>query len=143
MKLLVILVFFVSLVFSANMTRLSSTNVVRDFDNSLEWIDNKTNIELLLSHKEAVKYCEELNYGGASNWRIPHIDEFKLIVDKKNERNYINRAFKYNVPSGYWAKTAHFRTFWYYADYMHFISGTEYYDSRHKSKYVRCIRDLK
>lgn len=142
MKNLILILIFSSFVFSS-MIRISSTGTVRDAKTSLVWIDNKTSVELQLTHKEAVPYCEELNYGGASNWRIPNIEEFATIVDKKNENSYINKAFKYNVPSGYWALKAHARTFWYYADYMHFVSGTPYFDSRHKKKYVRCVRDLK
>ncbi len=106
------------------------------------WIDNVTVIKLTKTHEDATKYCETLSYSGYDNWRVPEIEEFKLIVDKKNERNYINRAFRFNVPDGYWARKAHWRTFWFYADYMHFVSGTPYYDSRHKTKYVRCVRDI-
>ena len=96
-----------------------------------------------MSHKQAEPYCENLTYAGYSDWRLPHIDEFELIVNKKNTRTYINRAFRYNRAAGYWAETAHMRTFWFYADYMHFISGTPYYDNRDKSKYVRCVRDTR
>ena len=60
-------------------------------------------------------YCEELKFAGYSDWRIPKIEEFETIVDKKNFKNYINKAFKYNVPDGYWAEKAHWRTLWYNA----------------------------
>jgi hypothetical protein len=72
---------------------------------------------------------------------LPKIEEYELIVDKKNIKNYINKSFKFNIPDGYWAQKAHWRTLWFYADYMHFISGTAYFDSRHKKKYVRCVRN--
>ena len=56
-------------------------------------------------------------------------------------KNYVNKAFKYNVPDGYWAFKAHWRTLWFNADYMHFVSGTPYFDNRKKKKYVRCVKN--
>lgn len=142
MKLLFCL-FIATFLYANDFQRESNLNVVVDKTNSLMWQDSISVIKIKKTHKEAPTYCEELAHAGYSDWRLPTIDELKLIVDKKNEINYINRKFRYNVPAGYWAKKAHWRTLWYYADYMHFISGTAYFDSRHKRKYVRCIRDIK
>ena len=142
MKILFLLILFFSFLIGNNLKRSASAKVVIDQQNSLMWIDDRTVIDLMLTHEEATKYCEDLNHAGYSNWRLPDIKEFKLIVDKKNERNYINKRFRYNVPDGYWASKAHWRTLWFYADYMYFISGTPYYDSRHKKKYVRCVRSM-
>lgn len=142
MRYLFLMFFIISLSFSSDFRRDTSSKVVVDSANKLMWIDNVTVIKLTKTHEDATKYCETLSYAGYANWRVPEIEEFKLIVDKKNERNYINRAFRFNVPDGYWARKAHWRTFWFYADYMHFVSGTPYYDSRHKTKYVRCVRDI-
>lgn len=142
MRLLFLFLLFVSLSFSANLKRNSSQNVVVDSDNKLMWMDSMANVKVRKIHEEAVEYCETLSHAGYTNWRLPTIKEFELIVDKKNERSYINRAFKYNMPVGYWARKAHWRTFWFYADYMFFVSGTPYYDSRHKKKFVRCVRDF-
>ena len=119
-----------------------NSNVVVDTKAKLMWVDNISVIEVLKTHDEAINYCEELKLEGFTNWRIPKIEEFKLIVDKNNHKNYISKAFKYNVPDGYWAEESHWRTLWFYADYMHFVSGTAYFDSRHKSKYVRCVRNI-
>lgn len=107
------------------------------------WVDDTSVIKLKKTHEDATAYCEDLIFAGYSNWRVPEIEEFVTIVNKNNYKNYINRVFKYNVPDGYWARKAHWRTLWFYADYMHFISGTPYYDSRHKTKYVRCVRYIK
>ena len=140
---LLILCLVLALSLSAALKRDGRANVVIDAQNALMWMDDPINMKLLLSHKEAEPYCEELVFAGFDNWRLPHIDEYELIVDKKNETNYINRAFKFNQKDGYWAETAHFRTLWFYADYMHFISGTPYFDSRFKEKFVRCVRDIR
>ena len=140
MKYLILFLIFVSLL-DAQIYRKSSNTVV-DTKAKLMWVDDISVIKIQKTHEEAISYCEELSLGGYSNWRIPKIEEFELIVNKKNHKNYINRAFKYNVPDGYWAEKSHWRTLWFYADYMHFVSGTAYFDSRHKNKYVRCIRNI-
>ncbi len=142
MRYLLLMILIFSFSFSNSFQRDSSRKVVVDSTNKLMWIDNVSVIKVLRTHEEATRYCETLSFLGYSNWRIPEIEEFKMIVDKKNERNYINRKFRFNVPDGYWARKAHWRTFWFYADYMHFVSGTPYFDSRHKNKYVRCVRDI-
>ena len=128
--------------FAQELTRNSSLNVVIDKKEKLIWIDNQTSVKLQMSHKKAVPYCEDLTYAGSSSWRVPTIEEFQTIVDKKNLKTYINKAFKYNVPTGYWALDAHIRTFWFYADYMNFVSGTPYYDNRNKKKFIRCVRNI-
>ncbi len=142
MKYLLVLLLSFSLLNALTLKRDRSNNTVIDMTNKLMWMDGIDNVKLMLDHHEAEDYCEELAYAGYTNWRLPHIDEFKLIVDKKNTKNYISRKFRYQQKAGYWAETAHFRTFWFYADYMFFISGTPYYDSRHKKKFVRCVRDI-
>ena len=141
MKYLLLIVLFISISFANSFKR--SADTVIDLDSKLMWVDNVSVIKVLKTHEEAIAYCENLSLKGFSNWRIPKLEELELIVDKKNEKNYINRAFKFNVPDGYWALKAHWRTLWFYADYMHFVSGTPYYDSRHKKKYVRCVRDIR
>jgi len=130
-----------SMLFAANLKRDNSREQVLDESTKLVWMDNIDVIRVQMSHKKAVPYCENLSYAGKSTWRIPTLDEFKTIVDKSNEKTYINEAFKYNVPTGYWALKAHIRTFWFYADYMNFVSGTGYYDNRNKDKFIRCVRN--
>lgn len=107
----------------------------------LMWQDTKDNITILKTHDGALEYCDELTLGGYSNWRLPEIEEYETIVYKKNEKTNINFSFRFNLRDEYWARKAHWRTLWFYADYMYFVSGTPYYDNRDKLKYVRCVRD--
>ena len=123
--------------------RDNDRNIVIDKDNNLVWMDSEANVTLYLTHQDAEKYCDDLSYAGFDNWRLPDIEEFVLIVDKKNFPKNIDRSFRYSLNEGYWASTAHWRTLWFYADYMFFVSGTPYYDSRHKQKLVRCVRESK
>lgn len=143
MKTILLICMCASMMMAQLFTRDSMSEVVKDYNNNLMWVDNKNTITLQMTHKEALNFCETLVYSGYANWRVPTIEEFQTIVDKSNKKSYINKAFKFNVPTGYWALKAHFRTFWYYADYMNFISGTAYFDNRKVNKYVRCVRDIK
>jgi len=142
MRYLFLVLLLISFSFSNDFRRDGTRKIVVDTTANLMWMDNFSNVKNRLNHNDATDYCEQLQYAGYDNWRLPTIEEFELIVDKTNERSYINRAFKFNMPVGYWASKAHWRTFWFYADYMFFVSGTPYYDSRHKKKFVRCIRDI-
>ena len=141
-KLFITTVFFTT-VLSAAIFRQNSQDVVVDSSRSLMWQDSIENVKVEKSHEDALAYCDELIFAGYTNWRLPTAQEYKTIVNKSNEKNYINYAFKYNLPKGYWAHKAHWRTLWFYADYMNFISGTVYFDSRHKKKSVRCVRDMR
>ncbi len=139
-----ILFFLLSnLLFANNLLRKNTIAIVIDKQNKLMWIDDISVLKVQITHKKVQNYCLTLKKSNYSNWRVPTIKELKLIVDKTNEKTYINKAFKYNVPSGYWALKAHWRTFWFYADYMNFISGTAYFDNRDKKKYIRCVRNIK
>lgn len=143
MKYIFIFVLLFNFCFSSTMQRDDSLNIVIDQENRLMWMDDISILKFQKNHEDAVKYCQTLSFSGFEDWRIPEIEELQLIVDKTNEKSYINRAFKYNFKDGFWARKAHWRTLWFYADYMYFVSGTPYYDSRHKLKFVRCVRDLK
>lgn len=141
-RYLFILVLFFNLCFALELQRDNSLNIVTDRTNALMWVDDISVLKIKKSHQDAEDYCDNLTFANFQNWRIPEIEELELIVDKNNERSFINRAFKYNIKDGFWARKAHWRTFWFYADYMYFMSGTPYYDSRHKLKYIRCVRNL-
>ena len=140
MKYLLLLLVFLSFV-DAKIYRDGSKDVVLDDESRLMWVDDISVIKTLMNHDEAEKYCQKLSFLGFSDWRLAHIEEFERIVYKKNTKTNIHFAFKYNVPNGYWASTAHWRTLWYNADYMHFVSGTPYYDNRKTKKYIRCVRN--
>ena len=140
MKYLLLLFVFLSFV-DAKIYRDGSKDVVLDDESRLMWVDDISVIKTLMNHDEAEKYCQKLSFLGFSDWRLAHIEEFERIVYKKNTKTNIHFAFKYNVPDGYWASTAHWRTLWYNADYMHFVSGTPYFDNRKTKKYIRCVRN--
>lgn len=136
-----VLIFFLIFLSFLDARIYKNGNVVIDDKTGLMWQDTKDNVTVLKDHENAHEYCLSLTLNGHTNWRLPEIEEYETIVYKKNEKTNINFAFRYNLRDGYWASKAHWRTFWFYADYMYFVSGTPYYDNRKKLKFVRCVRD--
>lgn len=140
---IIILLLITLLTLNANVKRDKKREIVFDFTNKLVWQDSMDNLKVMLSQPEAIEYCNELMHGGFGDWRIPKAQDYQTIVDKKNKPNHINKAFRYVINEGYWAEKVHWRTMWTYADYMHFLSGTVYYDTKTKKKHIRCVRDLR
>jgi len=140
MKIILVILVLIQFLNAQSLRRDNSREVVISSKNHLMWMDTKDAVLIEKSQAEAAKYCEDLKLAGYSNWRLPSIEEFKTIVDKNNHPVYINKAFKYSVPKGYWSNNVKWRTLWFYADYMHFLSGTPYYDNKTKPKNVRCVR---
>ena len=50
---------------------------------------------------EAVNYCEDLNYGGHDDWRLPTILELHTIVNSEKVNPSINTFYFPNTPSEY------------------------------------------
>ena len=140
-KLLILIIVFFNFALGLELSR--SNAIVTDTTNQLLWQDDSSVIRIQLSQKDAIEYCNKLSYKGESGWRLPQIDEYKSIVDKNNELNYINKAFKYNIPDGYWSSDTLWRMLGFYGYYMNFLNGIVYYENKTYKKYVRCVKDIK
>lgn len=80
--------------------------------------------------------CEQSNFGGYSDWRMPTIGELGILYNKKDEIG----GFRSSTSSSYWSST--YDEGWYY--YMKFYSGNVYSGSRTgESRYVRAVRTVK
>ncbi len=134
-----ILLIIVSVYLDASM--LKSINTIYDDENKLTWQNTKDNITISKTHKNAIKYCEDLKLLGANNWRLPTRQEYKLIINiKRDDEHMINKAFNHNLPSDYWTSETTWRNFGKYAYYVFFKSGAIYYNNKNDKKFVRCIR---
>ena len=101
------------------------------------------------SYKDAVSYCENLNYGGYSDWRLPSASELLSITDYGRYKPAINKAFKYVGKEGgdkygsYWSSTgASFD-----ADGVWVVQFSSGFDNWVKinsgDNFARCVRNLK
>ncbi|MEA3353919.1 MAG: DUF1566 domain-containing protein [Campylobacterota bacterium] len=142
MKLLNIFIFCSISLFGSNL--IKSGDFVIDNEHKLMWQDSKDNIYKIVSHITAPEYCKNLTLGGFYDWRVPTVEEYKYIIDKtRDDEIMIDKAFKYILPVGYWAKDRHWRTLGKWGYYIFFKSGTAYIENRTYPKLVRCVRDLK
>jgi len=56
--------------------------------------------------EEAIKYCENLNYGGYTDWRLPNLNELELILDYDNYDPAISNSFKNITSNIYFTSTS-------------------------------------
>ena len=81
----------------------------------------------LLWH-EALTYCENLEFAGHTDWRLPNVRELQSIVDYGRTRPAIDPVFGAE-SAGYWSSTASYvyingaNEEWYMAWYVNFVGG--------------------
>ena len=143
MKILFIILIGLTSLFGLKLTK--SGSYVIDDEHKLMWQDTKNNKRVLLSHKHAIEYCDKLTLNGFEDWRLPLVEEYKYIIDKKRRnRSKINRAFRHNNPDDYWTNDRTWlRNFGKYGYYIKFKNGAIYYQNRTYPMYVRCLRVMR
>lgn len=98
----------------------------------------------ILSWYEAASFCENLDYAGYTDWRLPSIDELKSIVDKTTSSPTINTTCFPNTKSGgyywyYWSSTTGLSD-GAFACYVDFYDGNVDDSYTANSLYVRPVR---
>ena len=97
----------------------------------------------LCLHNEAASYCENLNYGGFDDWRLPTPNELATIIDFGKSSPAVD-SDKFPVPATkryFWTSekslysTVNSPKIWY----VDFENGTTT-EGDEKAKYVRCVR---
>lgn len=122
-------------------TRDDSIQVVNNLNNNLMWQDDESAKSVTKNWQGAIEYCQNLNFAGYSDWRVPNLEELKSIVDKNNPSK-IKSEFKNTASYFYWSSTPgadYSSTAWY----IFFYSGNEYYSDKSGNGNVRCVRDSK
>ena len=103
-----------------------------------------------MTYAEAVRYCDDLNFAGYDDWRLPTINELLSITDDTRFEPAINKAFK-NVAyetsdkggksySFYWSSTKYANGLsgaWI----VSFWNGGDGWDDVSNRCFVRCVRD--
>jgi hypothetical protein len=121
--------------------RDDSKQVVYDSKTNLMWQDDESAKSVTKNWQGAIEYCQNLNFAGYSDWRLPRLEELRTIVDKNNSPT-IKSEFKNTASDGYWSSTPNSR-YSDYAWYIYFRGGSEYYDPKDTNYNVRCVRDSK
>jgi hypothetical protein len=88
----------------------------------------------------AITYCENLNFAGYDDWRVPNFIELYLLVDRNSTAPAIDTTFE-SVPNGkYWSSTTveNDESMGWVVDFEH--GNSEWLD-KDTPAYVRCIRN--
>ncbi|WP_454991557.1 Lcl C-terminal domain-containing protein [Campylobacter rectus] len=57
-------------------------------------IEEQNSHDKLVTYAEAVRYCDDLNFAGFDDWRLPTANELLSITDDTRFNPAINKAFK-------------------------------------------------
>jgi hypothetical protein len=115
--------------------------IVADSLTGLKW--QRASSKAMKTRTDAVKYCDNSNYGGYDDWRLPSIHELLTIADYgQTQKRIDNAVFPPVSPSTtFWSSTtSNPSKLFYYADGMWAIHYTE---NAFKTWSVRCVRGKK
>lgn len=90
-------------------TVLSDTNVVLDNLTGLMWARNANVAGIATNWGTAVDYCNNLNYGGFTGWRLPNRAELASLVDQGQATSSLppGHPFGGMMTNFYWTSTTY------------------------------------
>jgi len=88
---------------------------------------------------DAGTYCDTLDLGGSTQWRLPTVEELISITDKSTFNPSINPVFTNTDSSSYWSSTTN-ASATSYGWGVNFYYGNDYWFDKTNTYYVRCVR---
>lgn len=152
---------------TAGFSRDNLLNVVKDDVYKLMWqdsyrkgmpmpplvipsIEEQNSHDKPMTYDEAVRYCDDLNFAGFDDWRLPTVNELLSITDDTRFDPAINKAFKnvaYEINDKgeksygwYWSSTKiadDSSSAWV----VYFRGGKDDWGGVSAHSFVRCVRD--
>ncbi len=89
----------------------------------------------------ALTYCEDLDYGGHSDWRLPSVIELMSIVDDGTYNPSIDTDAFRGTPSDFFWTSTHHQTSADGVRYVKFSNGIASYFRDTQGARVRCVRE--
>ena len=94
------------------------------------------------TQKDAIEYCNNLNFAGSTNWRLPKTNELNYIIDINRKPSINNSVFRQDVGERYyWSSTK--GTDFYHYDYglsFSFVDNFSYLAGNTNLYNVRCVQ---
>ncbi|MGD9732770.1 MAG: DUF1566 domain-containing protein [Desulfamplus sp.] len=117
---------------------INGNGTISDSATGLMWQQDKPDNEM--TWKDALSYCENLNLGGYTDWRLPTIKELLSIVDYSLYNPAIDtNIFKDTFAYFYWSSTTD-SNYTYSAWGVSFSTGDSYSPGKGSNNYVRAVR---
>jgi len=123
-----------------NLVGVSSVTVASH--TGLIWITNPVDAGIGggYSWVNAIAACENLNYSGYGDWRLPNVRELMSLVNRQNQNPAVGVAYFMNTQNGYyWSSTTYVAgdTLAWYVD---FSVGNVNATPKTYLGWVRCVR---
>ncbi len=143
MRAILLILTAASLLFGAY-TRDATNNTVYDDATDLTWQDDGNVSINPKNWTDAIDYCENLDFAGKQDWRVPNFNELYMITDDSVSYPAIHmdavNGFQNVSSEFYWSSTTY--TFdsagaWN----VYFGEGGGYWDIKTNNFYVRCVRN--
>ncbi|MGI6393990.1 MAG: DUF1566 domain-containing protein [bacterium] len=113
---------------------VSGKVVVKDSETGLEWTKEYATGK---TWQQALDYCETLDYGGYTDWRLPNIEELKTLID---DTKYSPASSFPGMPSNYFWSSSSYVFSTYFAWRVYFNYGRVNYYDKTITYYARCVR---
>ena len=118
--------------------RDDAKEIVIDNENGLVWQDNLDSKKLRKNFDSAVKYCDQLQHAGYTDWRLPTMDDYDLIIEAGKRNPVIPEQFKFYQSNYYW--TADEGSMEIFAHRINLFNGNDNDYSKSYRTFVRCVR---
>ncbi len=138
MKNILILFVLVNLAF-ADFLRDDTKEIVMDTSTNLMWQDNNDTNGTTKTWSEANVYCQNLDFGGFTNWKLPNSNELLSISDMTKNNPAINSTFIYIKSERYWSSSS-YKNDSVKAWCVNFNYSYLYMKYKTDEYYVRCVR---
>lgn len=100
----------------------------------LAWQDDQMNASERLTWDQADAYCSALDLAGYHDWQLPSVEALKGLYKRKGDLKHANDSF-------YWSSTMVDQDNGTY-EYVNFDSGADFWTTKSREYYVRCVRTL-
>lgn len=142
MRVIFLILTAASLLFGAY-TRNDTLETVYDSETGLTWMDDANVSSQVLDWNASIDYCENLDFAGRDDWRLPNINELLSITDLSVDNPAIDSTFQ-NTAFGYYCSSTTYAPDTPKVWTVRFRDGGSAAggsDSKINSHYVRCARD--
>ena len=130
-------------VLHAQYIRDNTKEVVLDTTTQLIWQDNNDSKTIYKGWINAIEYCESLELGGESDWRLPNSKELSSLTVKSKYNPSISSEFVNIISDQYWSSTTlvSLPSNAWYVDFKYgMVKSFGYRRYKGNGNYVRCVR---